>query len=254
MRSAADDEQGSPTEALSSYIVTTPSFSPSSRPGASPASFSLTAGVSSSTSGDIFSSLAGTGGRWADQVTDSDVYRADKQDKAGAHSADVRHEEALETIECAPKTRCITEDAPIADQPAPVLPGEVQTSLHAQCPANSPVPGRSLTHPPPLAGHSTNMAPLSHLMQDLPADGVDPRTVFVGGLSVQDTDEWDEQKLRHIFDRYGSIETIQIVRPGTLCCTVIGHVLIKLQSRRKHVSHSSNSQRLVRQVVLYGNR
>ncbi|KAL7285418.1 hypothetical protein ACG7TL_000514 [Trametes sanguinea] len=38
-------------------------------------------------------------------------------------------------------------------------------------------------------------------------------TIFVGGLSIQDAEPWTEEKLRHIFDRFGSIERVQLVRP-----------------------------------------
>lgn len=50
-------------------------------------------------------------------------------------------------------------------------------------------------------------------------DGVrefDPSTIFVGGLEMFGPNAWDETKLRRLFERYGSIETIQLVRPGQL--------------------------------------
>lgn len=41
----------------------------------------------------------------------------------------------------------------------------------------------------------------------------DPFTIFVGGLDMYGTNSWDEVKLRSIFEKYGEIEDVQIVRP-----------------------------------------
>ncbi|KAI1788804.1 hypothetical protein LXA43DRAFT_1024073 [Ganoderma leucocontextum] len=42
---------------------------------------------------------------------------------------------------------------------------------------------------------------------------IDPSTVFVGGLDMPGRETWDENKLRRIFDRFGAIENVHIVRP-----------------------------------------
>ncbi|OCH87465.1 hypothetical protein OBBRIDRAFT_889765 [Obba rivulosa] len=41
----------------------------------------------------------------------------------------------------------------------------------------------------------------------------DPSTIFVGGLEMFGPSAWDESKLQALFERYGDIETIQLVRP-----------------------------------------
>ncbi|KAI0361461.1 hypothetical protein OH77DRAFT_429923 [Trametes cingulata] len=45
-----------------------------------------------------------------------------------------------------------------------------------------------------------------------PPRDVDPNTIFVGGLSIDTADEWDEHRLRSIFGRYGTIENVQVVK------------------------------------------
>ena len=42
---------------------------------------------------------------------------------------------------------------------------------------------------------------------------VDPSTVFVGGLDMPGRETWDENKLHRIFDRFGAVENVHIVRP-----------------------------------------
>ncbi|CAL1694040.1 unnamed protein product [Somion occarium] len=42
---------------------------------------------------------------------------------------------------------------------------------------------------------------------------LDPLTIFVGGLEMYGPHAWDEEKLRRIFEQYGEIEDIQLVRP-----------------------------------------
>lgn len=41
----------------------------------------------------------------------------------------------------------------------------------------------------------------------------DPTTVFVGGLDMSQFGAWDENRLRGVFSRFGSIEDVHIVRP-----------------------------------------
>ena len=48
--------------------------------------------------------------------------------------------------------------------------------------------------------------------------GIDPTTVFVGGLEV--LEHWDEPKLRHTFARFGTIEDIHLVKPR-MCDPVV---------------------------------
>lgn len=43
---------------------------------------------------------------------------------------------------------------------------------------------------------------------------VDPRTLFVGGLDTYGPNSWDEDKLRTLFERYGGVEDVKIIRPS----------------------------------------
>ncbi|TBU34773.1 hypothetical protein BD311DRAFT_649535 [Dichomitus squalens] len=55
-----------------------------------------------------------------------------------------------------------------------------------------------------------------HVVPYIPGDRrreIDPSTVFVGGLDMPGRDDWDENTLRQIFDRFGVIESVHIVRP-----------------------------------------
>ncbi|KAM5530507.1 hypothetical protein V8D89_015823 [Ganoderma adspersum] len=42
---------------------------------------------------------------------------------------------------------------------------------------------------------------------------IDPSTVFVGGLDMPGRETWDENRLHRIFDRFGAVENVHIVRP-----------------------------------------
>ena len=46
-----------------------------------------------------------------------------------------------------------------------------------------------------------------------PARELDRSTIFVGGLEICGPTTWDEPRLRNLFERYGNIENIQLVRP-----------------------------------------
>ena len=60
----------------------------------------------------------------------------------------------------------------------------------------------------------TGHAPVPPFQRDSYRE-LDPTTVFVGGLEVQGPHGWDENKLRHIFGRFGIIENVHLVAPGT---------------------------------------
>ncbi|KAI0275047.1 hypothetical protein BC834DRAFT_27703 [Gloeopeniophorella convolvens] len=49
---------------------------------------------------------------------------------------------------------------------------------------------------------------------DVNRDGLDPTTIFVGGLEVHGRCTWDEQRLRRVFGQYGEIDEIKLVRPA----------------------------------------
>ncbi len=42
---------------------------------------------------------------------------------------------------------------------------------------------------------------------------VDPTTIFIGGLDMFSENSWDETKLRSVFEKYGEIENVQMVKP-----------------------------------------
>ncbi|KAI0824992.1 hypothetical protein BC628DRAFT_274704 [Trametes gibbosa] len=235
--------QGSPPQARSSRALLTPSFSPTS-PHEAP--FSHTPGsvsASLSSPGDMSSSPAETDERWADQVTDADVYRASEesnQDTQGSSSTGIPHDNALATSECAqivPLSEAdrAPQDLPLADPITPMLVEEADAPLYGEellAPhISSGSPDDSQFRVVQPKDDSADMTLLSRRLQDLP--GVDPRTVFVGGLNVQDPAEWDEQKLHDIFDQYGNIETIQIIRPLTKkTCFAFIQFLTPISARR----------------------
>jgi hypothetical protein len=45
-------------------------------------------------------------------------------------------------------------------------------------------------------------------------DVLDPTTIFVGGLDVHGRCTWDEQRLKRVFEQYGEIAEVKLVRPG----------------------------------------
>ncbi|KAI0328514.1 hypothetical protein GY45DRAFT_998241 [Cubamyces sp. BRFM 1775] len=77
----------------------------------------------------------------------------------------------------------------------------------------SPIPPADLasTATQQMDGSSRTIA-LSPYPQG-PAREVDPRTIFVGGLDMQSATPWDEGQLRHVFNRYGTIDNVQVVKP-----------------------------------------
>ncbi|KAI0375139.1 hypothetical protein BV20DRAFT_1048323 [Pilatotrama ljubarskyi] len=86
------------------------------------------------------------------------------------------------------------------------------------------VPSDARTRPAVMASRDSQCGPTSEMMGDRdldalplspagpPSRDIDPKTIFVGGLSVDDADEWNEHRLRGIFNRYGAIDNIQVVR------------------------------------------
>lgn len=45
---------------------------------------------------------------------------------------------------------------------------------------------------------------------------LDPTTIFVGGLEMHGPKAWDENKVRALFEKYGGVETVKVIRPGEL--------------------------------------
>lgn len=45
---------------------------------------------------------------------------------------------------------------------------------------------------------------------------VDPFSIFAGSLDTTGPDPWHEERVRNVFSKYGEIEEIQFVLPGTV--------------------------------------
>ena len=56
----------------------------------------------------------------------------------------------------------------------------------------------------------------SYMRVQIERDGerreIDPKTIFVGGLEIMGLEEWNEQRLRSVFGRYGTIVHVKYVR------------------------------------------
>ncbi len=76
--------------------------------------------------------------------------------------------------------------------------------------ANSPTQFK--LHVAPQSDQTTTNADHPVIARDWRRE-IDPSTVFVGGLDIPGRETWDENKLRRIFDRFGSVENVHIVRP-----------------------------------------
>ena len=48
-----------------------------------------------------------------------------------------------------------------------------------------------------------------------PDRDIDPTTLFVGGLEMFGPGAWDEEKVEKFFSRFGGLESVKVVRPGT---------------------------------------
>jgi hypothetical protein len=46
------------------------------------------------------------------------------------------------------------------------------------------------------------------------AGGLDPTTIFVGGLEMFGPNAWDERKVHAHFAKFGGVENVKVVRPG----------------------------------------
>lgn len=239
------DGRGSPSTSHISHAPATTLLQPISyrteSPDASsrghtspPAKGTLATSDLSPPSGATLSHLRGTSSRWADQVTELDVYG-----EIGPPACKTPSTPSLNGV-CAnkpPSPFTNTMGPSVADQSPRDPPGAFFSPTLRLSSALSDVDRkqssalrtetlqaiastghRALPHRPQSSQVSRPIEPsdidsLSTRLRDLPTGAIDPRTVFVGGLNVQDADEWDEHRLRRIFDQYGLIESVQIVRP-----------------------------------------
>lgn len=246
------DGQGSPSVSHISHAPSTTILQPisyltessgaTSRGHTSPAAKGILANSDlSPPSGATPSSLGGTSSRWADQVTELDVYG-----ETGPPSCQTPSTPAISGVGAhkpfSPFTK--TMGLSVADQSPRDAPGTLfsptlrlssvlpdvdrkQTSaLRTDIPQAITSTGhRVLPHSPRIGQVSRPVEPsdidsLSNRLRDFQTGEIDPRTVFVGGLNVQDADDWDEHRLRQIFHQYGLIESVQIVRPGMFFAAV----------------------------------
>jgi hypothetical protein len=67
------------------------------------------------------------------------------------------------------------------------------------------VGGIEIKEPLYHSGHASNLGD-----KDL-----DPTTIFVGGLEMYGPNAWDEKKVHSHFARFGGVENVKVVRPGS---------------------------------------
>ncbi|KAI0669759.1 hypothetical protein C8Q78DRAFT_143104 [Trametes maxima] len=91
--------------------------------------------------------------------------------------------------------------APRRDYKPTNVPRQAWTPTPNGTPTRQPSLSHELSGPPCTPAHR----------QD--AREVDPKTIFVGGLEVEHVDGQTEDRLRRIFDRFGDIDSIQIIKP-----------------------------------------
>ncbi|KAJ8487305.1 hypothetical protein ONZ51_g4267 [Trametes cubensis] len=153
--------------------------------------------ISPDDSASICSTTSETGTCWADQVAELDSYHAlapPSPPQSTAHKGS-----------------------------APLLRSLMNSHLFPTTPKgdHTPRPDSQGPHEPTLSPSLIPPAGLASITARQP-DGssstfssreIDPRTIFVGGLDMHSPIPWDEAKLRHVFDRYGTIENIQVVKP-----------------------------------------
>ena len=48
-----------------------------------------------------------------------------------------------------------------------------------------------------------------------PEPEIDPTSLFVGGLEMFGPGAWDEKKVENFFTRFGGLQSVKVVRPGT---------------------------------------
>ncbi|KAI0639552.1 hypothetical protein C8Q77DRAFT_72376 [Trametes polyzona] len=172
--------------------------------------------------------LTGSTGRWADQVTELDVYgmgsplsapslpaspvgatnMCGSPTSVGGHSSSGAHKHIREENRVDVPLR-LGQPIPETDRRANHRTADtsVDRSQRAAAPSHH-------QRPIPLARQGVSgITMLSNRLKHLPLADIDPTTIFVGGLRAEDSEVWDEQKLRSIFNTYGIVENVQIVKP-----------------------------------------
>jgi hypothetical protein len=60
-----------------------------------------------------------------------------------------------------------------------------------------------------ISGDSPEYPTVAH-----PEGGIDPTTLFVGGLEMHGPNAWDEERVANLFGRYGGLESVRVVKPS----------------------------------------
>ncbi|KAI9065881.1 hypothetical protein FKP32DRAFT_446423 [Trametes sanguinea] len=163
------------------------------------------------------STLADASSRWADQVSELDAFT--KPLFATPFSS---HRSSVATSHT-PGDRAVSRNPSntVDQHEAHRNVGQAGSQLSAVSPTafprNQGSPPSSITTSALGSGgvpwNESRTSPALRLPFDASTREVDPTTIFVGGLSMQDAEPWTEEKLRRIFGRFGPIERVQIVRP-----------------------------------------
>lgn len=99
--------------------------------------------------------------------------------------------------------------------------------------SSSPTTDSSHTGAKP--GRNNTYSPATSFIHGDRRREIDPSTVFVGNLDMPGRDVWDDSTLRRIFDRYGTIEDVHLVRPRAYFTTFC------LLLQRVHANSSSQT-------------
>lgn len=98
-----------------------------------------------------------------------------------------------------------------------------RASLTGTCGSSAPGTVDGLQIPRASSGGAPHIFSTTSRWQECTRE-IDPTTVFVGGL--EKPEDWDEAKLRRIFERFGGIENVQVVNPCT-CRPLLKNLCIR---------------------------
>ncbi|KAH9898259.1 hypothetical protein C8Q73DRAFT_392682 [Cubamyces lactineus] len=172
------------------------------------------ASISSGSSASTGSPIAEIGTCWADQVAELDNYHVPVPPPTSSSPLSESFAKHQAHKGSPPLLRSPMNSHLFSTTPK----GDHTLRLNSQ---NSCEPKISPSSIPPagLASttiHQPNGSPSAFVLSPCPQGPVrevDPRTIFVGGLDTHSPTPWDEGKLRYVFNRYGTIDSVQIVKP-----------------------------------------
>ncbi|CDO75497.1 hypothetical protein BN946_scf184935.g33 [Trametes cinnabarina] len=175
-------------------------------------------------SGSISSTPAGSTHRWADQVSELDVFAKplfpslppQHPSTPSIEKASDSHVPSCEPADKSTERSFSDHDTVdrVSSHTAPCLPLATSVNTSRQSSREQLSTGPAVSSPvfAPENGFraDSRATPMLSLPFNPPAREVDPLTIFVGGLSVLDAEAWTEDRLRGLFERFGTIERVQV--------------------------------------------